>query len=347
MVKVKIQQVAQKAGVSVATVDRVLNQRRGVREATAARVRDAIQSLNYQPDRLAARLAKSTSYRFGFVLPTGHNLFMRDLERELRANAERLASERIFVNLMHTDVFSGNELAAFLEQIDDNYDGIGVVALDHPAVSDAIDGLVARGIKVVTMVSDLPGSARNHFVGIDNVAAGRTAASLLGRLVGERGGKIGLLVASLGLRDHAERKYGFEQLVAQEFPELVVLPPLQSHDIDVDAGQAVARLIEQNPDLVGLYNTGAGNHEIIRAIEEAGMQRMVFIGHELNQASRRGLLSGVMDAVINQDASHEIRSALRVLEAAVENRPIIDTQERIRIDIYLRENLPPQGLSAT
>ena len=208
MAKIKIQQVAEKAGVSIATVDRVLNQRPGVRESTADRVREAIRSLNYQPDRLAARLARSSHYRFGFILPIGHNLFIRDLEREIRSNAERLVQERINVDLMHANVFSGNELASFLEQIDESYDGLGVIALDHPAVRDAIDNLVSRGTRVVTMVSDLPGSLRHHFVGIDNVAAGRTAASLLGRFTGKRAGKIGLLVGSLALRDHAERKSG-------------------------------------------------------------------------------------------------------------------------------------------
>ena len=47
-----------------------------------------------------------------------------------------------------------------------------------------------------------------------------------------------------------------------------------------------------------------------------------------------------MDAVINQDPGHEVRSAVRVLIAKADNVPLIESQERIRIDIFLRDNLP-------
>ena len=66
----------------------------------------------------------------------------------------------------------------------------------------------------------------------------------------------------------------------------------------------------------------------------------MFVGHELTPASRADLLDGTMDAVINQDAGHEIRSALRLALAQWSQEPVIADQERIRIDIYLKDNLP-------
>ncbi len=56
--------------------------------------------------------------------------------------------------------------------------------------------------------------------------------------------------------------------------------------------------------------------------------------------TRRELRSGAFDAVINQDVGHEVRSAVRVLKALIDGRPFVPAQERIRIDIFLRENLP-------
>src|SRR4030095_4533141 len=95
MGKITILDVAQSAGVSVATVDRVLNRRPGVRNVTVERVEAAIRQLNYQPDRLAARLARSREYRFCFVLPTGNNSFMLSLGEEVRAMAALMAPERV------------------------------------------------------------------------------------------------------------------------------------------------------------------------------------------------------------------------------------------------------------
>ena len=106
MARVTIEDVALAAGLSVATVDRVLNGRAAVRPQTAQKVEKAIRQLNYQPDRLAARLAKGQEYRFCFVLPEGNNDFMIGLGEEVRAMASHLVSERVQIDLRLTDVFA-------------------------------------------------------------------------------------------------------------------------------------------------------------------------------------------------------------------------------------------------
>src|SRR5687767_15346411 len=100
----------------------------------------------------------------------------------------------------------------------DRCDAAVVMGQDHPRVRAAIDDLVAHGVVVVTLVSDVPGSKRSRFVGIDNVTAGRTSASLLGRFVGQRRtGSVGIVMGSRALRDHAERLFGFEQVMSTEY----------------------------------------------------------------------------------------------------------------------------------
>ena len=92
------------------------------------------------------------------------------------------------------------------------------IALDHPRVRAAIDDLAARDVAVVTLVSDAPSSRRLHYVGIDNPAAGRTAATLMGRFLSGRKGAVGVIAGSLALRDHAERQFGFHQILSSEYP---------------------------------------------------------------------------------------------------------------------------------
>jgi len=87
--------------------------------------------------------------------------------------------------------------------------------------------------------------------------------------------------------------------------------------------------------------TSAPATGIAAALEAAGRERdVIFIGHDLTDHTRRFLVRGVMDAVINQDAGHEARSAARVLLAHCTGEPILPEQERIRIDIFLRDNIP-------
>ena len=341
MARVTIEDVALAAGLSVATVDRVLNGRAAVRPQTALRVEKAIRQLNYQPDRLAARLAKGQEYRFCFVLPEGNNGFMIGLGEEVRAMAAHLVSERVQIDLRLTDVFDAATLAATLDSIGDIYDGVAVVALDHPRVREAINGLVERGVSVVTLVSDVPSSKRVHYAGIDNSSAGRTAATLMGRFLGGKKGKVGLIAGSLSLRDHIERRFGFEQVLAQEFPHLAILPVLESRDDWQRVEKVTAEMLTAHPDLIGIYNVGAGARGIVTALENTGRQKQItYIAHELTDHTRRALVDGTIDAIINQNAGHEVRSAVRVLMAKADRTPLIEAMEHIRIDIFVRDNLP-------
>ena len=111
MAKVTIQDVARVAGVSVATVDRVLNRRPGVRSVTVNKVESAIRELNYQPDRIAARLARSREYRFCFVLPDRAGEFWERINEEVRTMADRMAGERVAITVKRVDVFDGELLA--------------------------------------------------------------------------------------------------------------------------------------------------------------------------------------------------------------------------------------------
>ncbi len=333
--------VAREAQVSLATVDRALNGRGGVHSRTMTRIEEAVARLGFRPDPAASRLARRTSYRFCVLLPTGSNSFMEGLLAALQATRGWLDERRTSMEIRRVDVFDPLALAAALEELGELFHGVGVVALDHPRVRAAIDELRDRGVAVVTLVSDVPNSGRNHFVGIDNLAAGRTAGSMAGRFVGGRPGRVGLLAGAVTLRDHAERVLGFNQVIASEFPGLRVEPPLETGDDRERAHAAAARLLAAHPDLVALYNVGAGNEGVGRALAEAGRAgQVVFIGHELTAVSRRLLLQGVMDAVINQDPGHEARSMVRLLHAAVGAEAVIPDQERIRIDIYIRDNIP-------
>jgi LacI family transcriptional regulator len=116
-----------------------------------------------------------------------------------------MAGERVSISVRQADVLDGERLAQCLDATGDMFDGVAIVALDHPAVREAINGLAARGVTVVTLVSDVPGSKRVHYAVIDNSSAGRTAASLMGRFLRGLSGKVGLIAGSLALAARSHR----------------------------------------------------------------------------------------------------------------------------------------------
>lgn len=337
-----VHDIAEMAGVSLATVDRVLNRRPGVREATIGKVEEAISKLGYVRDMAAANLAKRRTYPLVFVLPEGPNSFMRALEAGVRQAMRRSAVERTDIRLVTVPPFDAAALASVLDALDPaGIAGVAVVATESASVRAAVHRLRQAGVSVVTLVSDLPNSKRDHYVGIDNVAAGRTAASLIGRFVGRCKGSIALLAGSMLVRDHVERRMGFEQVMRTEFPALDILPPIEGRDDAQVVADLMNRCLADHPEIVGIYSLGAGNRGLIEALEARRLgNRIIVVAHELTDHARQALHDGTFDAVINQDAGHEVRSAIRVLKARADGLALVEGQERIRIDVFLRDNLP-------
>jgi len=338
---VRLHDVARAAGVSPATVDRVLNGRPGVREQTVLRVREAVQRLAYRPDPAAARLARPRAWRLAFVLPEGGNSFVELLRSELRALGPWLAEQRARAEITTTDAFSPAATAQAISALRGRCDAAVLMVQDHAQVRAAIEQLAADGAVVTTLVSDVPAHGRAHFIGIDNVAAGRTAGTLLGGFIGACPARVGIVMGARSLRDHADRLYGFQQVMGREHPQIELLPPLEGHDRSERTEALVHELLRQHPDLVGLYSIGAGNCGIHAALKSTGAAgRVLWVCHELTAHARRALLEGAACAVINQDAAHEVRSACRVALAQLTRERLLVDQERIRIEIYLKDNLP-------
>jgi LacI family transcriptional regulator len=334
-----VHDVARMAGVSLATVDRVLNGRPGVRPETAEKVDGAIRALEFRRDLSASLLARARDLRVAFLIPDGGNAFMQSLSAAIARRVRATRNDRVGLTTLLYHALDSGALIAALEALDPSEtDCAVVVATDNPAVSRAIDTATRRGIAIMTLVSDLPASSRIHFIGIDNQAAGRTAASLMGRFV--HGGKIGLVVGSLGLRDHRERHEGFAEIAAAEFPGLEIVGPVEGLDDDAATEAAVLRLFDQHPDLAGLYSMGAGNAGLLAALgkrRHRGNLRVIV--HELSDATRAGLKSGVVDVVLDQNPDGEIRAAIAAARQVALAPDAEIHSEPIEIGIFLRDNL--------
>jgi LacI family transcriptional regulator len=339
--RARIGDVARAAGVSTATVDRVLNRRPGVREATTQRVWAAARDLGYLSETdLFASLAPSPM-RLEFLLPAGTNRYLRMLGEYIRNAAEVVAPFNVRCRCHFIDSFDPRGLADSLLRHGKDADGIAFMALEHPLVREAVNSLAARGVHVVTLISDLSNSRRVAYVGMDNRAAGRTAGYLVGRLLGPRGGQVAMIAGSLSYRGHEEREMGFMHVMREMFPGLGVLGLREGHD-DANNNYRQARsLLARHPDLVGFYNIGGGSGGIGRALKEAGREHEVmFVGHGLTPDTRSLLIDGTLDAVITQDPPSMVANCVRIFTNLRDQRDPMAGVEPIRISVIFRENLP-------
>ena len=329
--------IARQSGVSTATVDRVLNKRPGVRDRTREIVFQTASRLGYISLPGETTISRAPAV-LDFILPNGTNTFMQNLAKSL----EEISAERgdIELRLHFIEGFDPYALADSLLKLSGNSRAVGVIALDHPVVREALRQLRNSGTIVFTMISDISNVPREGYVGIDNRAAGRLSGYLLGRLLPKTPAKLALFAGSLSYRGHEEREMGFRHILRESYPNLSVVELREVHDDDDAAYKEARTLLQQYPDLAGIYNIGAGNRGISKALEESGRdQRIVFIGHELTDHTRRFLLSGTMDAVIDQNPRVEAREAIDQLARAVRGDSLKNYLP-IRVQAIFKENIP-------
>lgn len=336
----RLADVAAAAGVGTATADRVLHRRPGVRHATARRVFAAAAALGYVDDADAA-IAPAAPLRIVFLLPVGENRYIRLLADTVGFAAQHWVPFGVRCRVVAIDTFNPHELTTMLLRHGPRSDGIVTMALEHPSVRDAIATLAARGVPVVTVISDLADSRRAAFIGLDNRAAGRTAAFLLGRFVAKQAAKVALIAGSRSYSAHREREAGFMSLLAEQARPLVVVGLCEGHD-DPERNRRLTRtLVHQHPDLAGLYNLGGASDGVARALKEAGLaRRVVLIGHGLTPDTRALLIDGGMDAVITQSPQTMVLNCVRVFANLRERRDPLSGVETVSSQVLFRENLP-------
>jgi LacI family transcriptional regulator len=336
-----VHDIARVAKVSLATVDRVLNSRPGVSEETVQRVVEAVRDLGYVRDLSAANLARRRRYRFLFVLPARSSEFLLAIREAITEAAAAFGVERVSVGVMAPPSDDPHALAQTIATLSTrNVDGVAIFARESSIVRDAVLHLRERGVAVVTLISDLPTSGRLYFVGVNNVAAGRTAALLLGRFLPTAQASVLVVTASMQSRDSAERRLGFDDLMRTDFPHLRVLPTLESHEDEERLREGLQRAVREQREVRGIYAAGGDNALLLGVLRSVSPTPRVVIAHELTEATRHGLQSGEVAAVINQDPGHLVRSALRILRAHLDDRPVVPSQERVLLQVLLRENLP-------
>lgn len=337
----RIADIARDAGVSTATVDRVLNRRPGVRPVTLQRVLKVAGDLGYLPEAdLYAALAPRP-LKLVFLLPAGTNRFLRMLGETVGFSQEHWAPFNVRCQVDYIESFNPEALAASLLRHGRRADGIAFMALEHPTVREAVATLAANGIPTVTLISDLSNSLRAGYVGLDNRAAGRTAGYLIARFIGARPAKVAMIAGSLSYRAHEEREVGFLHLFEEMFPAIEVVGLRVGQDDERRNYDHTRVLLEQYPDLMGIYNIGGASDGIARALKESGRaHKVVFIGHGLTPDTRGFLIDGSMDAVITQNPQSAVLNCVRMFTNLRDKRDAGSGIEAVRSQVIFRENLP-------
>ena len=298
-----IKDIARLAGVGSATVDRVLNGRGGVSEETTARILQIVKRHGYG--------RRPTTTRHG-VLRIEVIMVRPDSPFFIRLNKafERLAAMVDSTIAIHRTFLPENDPLKVAHHIANpafRRAALIIVAPGHPDVARCLQAVADAGVHVVQIVT------RHYdafaYIGIDNYAAGRTAAFLMTAMLGSAPGKLLALCHSGVYEVHRQRIRGFSDfiaerpLIAQTFHSILL-----GHDEEVRSAEVLSAALASSPDVVGLYNAG-GCNPAVAAVLRRKDRHILWIGHELEDETRAYLKSGLMTVVIDQSPEVQARRA--------------------------------------
>ncbi|MCX7276001.1 MAG: LacI family DNA-binding transcriptional regulator [Burkholderiales bacterium] len=316
--RITIADVAKAAGVSLSTVDRVLNGRAPVRRDTAQRIREVAEAIGFHAagvisERVRGKRARRT---LGFLLEPRESAFHCEVGRVLAQAVEARSEFCEAPVIEHVDDISPEGVSQRLRDMGQRVDAVALTAADHPLISAEIERLKAQGVPVFALISDLSSPARAGYAGLDNRSVGRTAAWLITHMAREPG-KLAIFVGSHRFLCQELCEMSFRSYVREHAPSFELMEPRATLESDQMAEEVARDLLHQHADIVGVFVTSGGVDGVLRALREHRLQhggaRPIGVVRELTSSIREGLLAGDMHAAL----SHPLPQLAQGLVAAM------------------------------
>ena len=294
-----IKDIAQAAGVSVATVNRVLNGSARVREETGRRVSEAAHRIGYHATNLIEQRLRPDlpEVRFGFVLHKERQAFYQTFAQQIEDEVRALPGVRGTAVIDFSPSQSPTDVDARLRAMAERADVVAATAVNHQVITEAVRHVSERGIATFALLSDFAQGERMNYIGLNNLKVGRGVAWMLS-VAARKPGKIALFVGGHRWHGHDLREAGFRSFFREAAPQFTVLDTLVNLETRQLTHEATLDLLARHPDIVGIYVAGGGMEGAISALrEERGPGEVALVVNELTPDTRLALADGYLTLV--------------------------------------------------
>lgn len=319
---VTTKQIAELVGVSRGTVDRALHNRGRVDRDVSRRIKQVAQELGYRPNVVGRALALTRKpIKIGVIVQSSETAFMQLVLSGIQKAYDELQvfGVQLLLKRLHS-IDTKQAVRALEELITDGADGIALLPVDDEQMRQKLKSVCEKGIPVVTFNSDISGTGRMCFVGLDNFKSGQTAAGLMQKMllsgVSLSRGLVLVITGHLSNAAHNCRVEGFCSELRKIAPEIEILPIQACSDDDARSFQIVERTLHEHPTLSGIFVAANGQDGVCCAIERClspSRKRPCIVTYDLTPKNKEHLLKGEIDFVIGQDAHTQGYEPLMVL----------------------------------
>jgi LacI family transcriptional regulator len=258
--------IAELAGVSRGTVDRVLNGRGEVGPETRDKILEIAHLMNYKPNRAGKTLViRQKNLKIGCIMIQADNPFYADLNRGIQQKAEEYKGYGIEVIVKSTIFKAENQIEKIDELLEEKINALVIQPANEPILSAKLQQVTEMGIPVVTTNTDIPGFKHFCYIGNDFYACGNAAANLMD-LITHGCCKIGVITGFVNAKSHSDRVDGFRDYIRNR-PDMQIVALEENHDDELESYSLTQTMLEQHPEIDALFIVAGGVYGAGRALK--------------------------------------------------------------------------------
>lgn len=335
-----IKDIANMAGVSRGTVDRVINHRSGVKPETEEKVKKILKEVGYKPDITAKQLvARRKSYKFGMIVGVSKvSLFGQSVYEAAKSEAEELQKLGVKVEFFLLESYEKDFLSKLVKRVEESNIDALVVAPTSPRreiILNLLKRMEKKNIPIVFFNEDYEKINRLSYVGCDYFQAGRVAAGMIALCIEERGKIAVFTVNDDKIPSYTKRIEGFKAEINKKYPEMEIVN-LKEDIVFTDTDySSIARVMEKYTDLKAAYVINPGKGKVHEVIQNLASSKIKIITNDLLDIHKELLEKGKISGVICQEPEKQGSLPLKilydyiVLEQKPEDRYLTELQIRI------------------
>lgn len=345
MDKIRIKDIAERANVSVGTVDRVLHNRPNVSAPAREKVERALKEMNYQPNVYASALAYNKSYRFYLLMPQHESeAYWAEIEQGVDKAVELRRDFHVEVVTVYYERFDND---SFVEKYNEclaaTPDGVIIVPGDIEVTRRFTDTLHEQGIPFILLDSYMPDLKPLSFFGQDSFSSGYFAARML-MLIAQGERRIMLFKrmknGRVTSKQQANREVGFRHYMRDHFPGVEIVElclPFKTTRAEYDS--CLRTFFAENPDIHHCITLNSKAHIVGEFLLRNNMRNVQIMGYDMVAKNAECLRQGSISFLIAQHAYQQGYGCVETLFKAIVLKRKVQPVNYMPIELLTKENV--------
>lgn len=343
--KIRIKDIAVRAGVSVGTVDRVLHERPNVSKVAREKVEKALAEMDYQPNVYASALAYNKDYTFYCIIPMHESeAYWDEVEEGVKAATEHRRDFHITLKVLYYERFNSPMfLKVAKECLASNPDGVIVVPAKLDLTRQFTDKLSENNVPFILLDSYLPDLKPLAFFGQDSFQSGYFAARMM-MLIASKEKEIMMMKqlkdGHIGSKQQSNRETGFRHYMRDHFPEITITEvnlPMGSTKAEFDA--ILEEFFKSHPHVHHCITFNSKAHLVGEFLLRTNRRNVQIMGYDMVPKNAECVRQGSISFLIAQHAYMQGYSCVETLFQAIVLKKEVTPVNYMPIELLTKENI--------